>query len=135
MIAQLKRNRKMDSLAKDGIHQLFVRPMLQQCPDGVDEHQWLEHLFGAGQREILEVEVRQPFEMPGLFYQTARKKVQGAGDREVEAGDLVFVRTDSYLTPKFLDLELVSSKRSSGDRMFQLTVSDFEQIQPYLGAL
>lgn len=74
---------------------LFIKPLMQHRPDGMDPEVFLGEIFHLRERDIIRYKTTKGFKIPGLLKLTANVKIQGVGNRKVRKGAVLWVRTDS----------------------------------------
>lgn len=108
------------------IYEWFFGPLVRYKPDHFTIKDWLEELFHLRHRDIVRYRTLVPFRMPGHYRESALKKVQGIGYREVGHGDTLYVRFDA-LSPNEVDVEILSGVGQK-DQVFVLSRAEWESI-------
>lgn len=109
------------------IYEKFFGPLIYYKPNAYTIKDWLEALFHLKGRDIIRYVAKRPFEMPGLFYQSALIKTQGLGYRAVPEGTEVFARIDDT-TPDNIDVEFCGGQ-GGAIQVFALNQSEWGWVK------
>ena len=109
---------------------LFVKYIARSCPWEVNEKDYLNVIFRVDQRTILRYTARKAFKMPGLFCAAPNVLIPGWGYKEIQPGDLMYVRHDVTM-PNRWDVELIGNQKrwQLKDQVFRLTTDEWEGIE------
>lgn len=108
------------------IYKKFVSPLVMYKPDDINLKEWLnEDIFHHKFRDIITYKARADFMLPGLFLESAIRKIQGIGYRLVKKDSIIIARKDHRET--FYNVEFFGGVGNK-DQVFELSESQWNSI-------
>lgn len=108
----------------DWLKRVLLTPLLEECPSGMDEKDWLDGIFCVKRREICVYRANKEFELPGTFLEGGVHPVEGAAvNRRIMRSEILVARKDAR--DGFYDVE-------HDGRLFRLTRQQWNGIESVL---
>lgn len=106
------------------LRRVMIGPLLEECPDGRDQKDFLDGIFNVKHREICVYRANKEFQLPGTFLEGGVHAVEGAiVTRTIRRSEIMVVRKDAR--EAFYDLE-------HDGRTFRLTRKQWNGIESVL---
>lgn len=130
MPARKPKRVSLDQGSAREILDVFIAPLLKNCPDRLTQGEWLAFLFHVEHREVVRHVATKNFRLPGLFMAAPLVGVQGLGYRKVKRKDALWVRFDAK-APDQIEVEYFGGQ-GQADQVFRLTRSEWNSIAMHL---
>lgn len=114
----------------DKLVKWFFQPIVDARPPNFDVEAWLHQIFHTRTRHIEKYRVLESFKLPGLFMEAALVRREGLGNRLMNRGQILWVRTDDTIHD-FIEIE-PEPKDEQYTQVFRLESHQWMAIRPKL---
>lgn len=119
----MKKKKSKEPAAKT-ILRRFLAPLSRFKHMEQDMGQHWDAIFAVDRHDVETFRARSAFRMPGLYYVAGSIKVQGIGPRDVNKGELFYVRIDSETGAADVEHSI-----SNQENVFSLTSSEWGAVR------